>query len=60
MEYYIERLLTFIRSHGVDCAYHDNKLMVEDVYTKVDEEGVYSEWIEIQPNGRAVREFLNY
>ena len=61
MEYHIEKLLKFIRSHGVECHYTESgHLMVEDVYTMADEEGVHSEWIEIQPTGKAAKEFLNY
>jgi len=59
MEYRIKKILTFIRSHGVDCYYSaSGKLMVENVsYSAF---GTHRNWIEIKPTGKAAKEFLNY
>ena len=66
MPYHIEKLLRFIRSHGVECHYtKSGKLMVEDVYyqsgaSNLIDVGIHREWIEIKPTGKAAKEFLNY
>ena len=69
MPYHIEKLLKFLRHHGVVCYYTSNKLMVEDCYSMPDNgatgfiDGPYRvqrDWIEIPATPSAVREFLGY
>jgi len=66
MPYHIEKLLKFLRHHGVDCHYtKSGKLMVEDVYYQTGADalidiGTHREWIEIEATPKSVREFLGY
>lgn len=54
----INRLLSYIRLHGMNCQYGEGVILVEAVFSS--ENGTYTEIEEIEPNMQAVRNWLGY
>lgn len=54
----VNRVVAFIKDHGVGCFVRDGQIFAEDVYTLNGE--IQSEWKVIEPTVAAAREFLNY
>lgn len=54
----INRLLSYIRSHGFNCQYYQNVILVEGIWSS--EDGTHTEIESIEPNLQAVRNWLGY
>lgn len=57
-EIIVNRLVSMIKDHGIECYTEGGVIFAEDTYTKDGE--TYSEYVHVPSNVAAVREFLNY
>lgn len=54
----MKRLIEYLKQHSVTAEDRNGELWVESVSS--DKNGVYVEWVKIEPTYKAVREFLGY